>query len=95
VHGGDHIARHPESIKQATVADTILLSKSDIVDCARLDALAAQMAAINPGARQLRVARGDVRASELLGHAGFDVANPATNRGYSTTGLRNRCACLG
>jgi G3E family GTPase len=92
VHGGDHIARHPESIKQATVADTILLSKSDIVDCARLDALAAQMAAINPGARQLRVARGDVRASELLGHAGFDVANRSdsargwlNDRSYSAT----------
>ena len=75
VHGGDHLARHPESIKQAAVADTIILSKTDIADCAQLDALAAQLAVVNPGARQLRVARGDVRAPELLDHAGFDVAN--------------------
>jgi len=74
VHGGDHLARHPESIKQAAVADTAILSKSDIADCAQLDALAAQIAAINPGARQLRVARGDVQAADVLDHAGFDVA---------------------
>jgi len=73
VHGGDHFARHPESIKQAAVADTVILSKSDIADCADLDALAGQVAAINPGARQLRVARGDVCAAEILSHAGFDV----------------------
>lgn len=75
VHGGNHLVRHPESIKQAAVADTVILSKSDIADCARLDALARQIAAINPGARQLRVARGDVCAAEILNHAGFDVTN--------------------
>ena len=74
IHGGDHLVRHPESIKQAAVADTIILSKSDIADCARLNALAREIAAINPGARQLRVARGDVCAAEILDHAGFDVA---------------------
>ena len=74
IHGGDHLVRHPESIKQAAVADTIILSKSDIADCARLNALAREIAAINPGARQLRVARGDVCAAEILNHAGFDVA---------------------
>ncbi len=75
VHGSDHIVRHPESIKQAAVADTIILGKSDIADCVQLDALAAQIAAINPGGRQLRVARGDVRAQDLFDHAGFDIAN--------------------
>lgn len=74
VHGGDHLVRYPEPIKQAAVADTIVLSKSDIADCAQLDALAAQIAAINPGARQLRVARGEVQAAEIHDRAGFDVA---------------------
>jgi G3E family GTPase len=92
VHGGDHLVRHPESIKQATVADTIILSKSDIADCARLDALAQQIAAINPGARQLRVARGDVHAAEVLNPAGFDIACRSdaarswlNDRSYATT----------
>ena len=35
VHGGDHLVRYPEPIKQAAVADTIILSKSDIADCAQ------------------------------------------------------------
>ncbi len=74
VHGAEHLARHPESVKQAAVADTIVVSKTDIADAAALDALAARLSAINPGARQLRVAHGVVDAAEILDHAGFDVA---------------------
>jgi G3E family GTPase len=74
VHGVDHLARHPESVKQAAVADTIVVSKTDLADCAALDALAARLAAINPGARQLRVAHGAVHATEILDHAGFDLS---------------------
>jgi G3E family GTPase len=85
VHGSDHLARHSESIKQAAVADTIILSKGDVADCAQLDALAMQLDAINPGARQLRAAHGDVRATEILGHAGFDV----TGRSDATRGWLN------
>lgn len=83
LHGGDHLLRHAESVKQAAVADTIIASKTDLADCAQLDALAARLAAINPGARQLRVTRGEVSASEILDHAGFDVAGrSATARGW-------------
>ena len=74
LHGGDYLLRYEESVKQAAVADTIIVSKTDLADCARLDALAARLAAINPGARQLRVAHGDVRSSDILDHAGFGVA---------------------
>jgi G3E family GTPase len=74
LHGGEHLVRHEESVKQTAVADTIVVSKMDLADCTCLDALAARLAAINPGARQLRVAHGDVRPSDILDHAGFDVA---------------------
>ena len=74
VLGADHLARHPESVKQAAVADTIVISKTDLADCTSLDALAARLSSVNPGARQLRVAHGDVRAAEILDHAGFDLA---------------------
>jgi G3E family GTPase len=74
LHGSEHLLRHDESVKQVAVADTIILSKTDLAGCRCLDALAARLAAINPGAQQLRVAHGDVRSSEILGHAGFDVA---------------------
>ncbi len=74
VHGADHLARYRESVKQAAVADTIVISKCDIADCAGLDALAARLSAINPGARQLRVAHGEVHPGEILDRAGFDLA---------------------
>ncbi len=74
VHGADHLAHHQESVKQAAIANTIVISKSDVADCAGLDALAARLSAINPGARQLRVAHGEMHPGEILDHAGFDLA---------------------
>jgi G3E family GTPase len=74
VHGAEHLARHPESVKQAAVADTVVISKIDVAGCAALDALAARLSAINPGARQLRVAHGEVQAAEIIEHAGFSLA---------------------
>ena len=73
VHGAEHLAHHADSVKQAAVADTIVISKGDIAEGAALDALAARLAAINPGARQLRVAHGEVEPGAVLA-AGFDLA---------------------
>jgi len=88
VHGEGHLTAHPESVKQAAVADTIVISKTDLADCAGLDTLAAHLTAINPGARQLRVAHGAVHAAEILDHAGFDLAGRSeAARGW----LNDRC----
>lgn len=73
VHGAGHLSVHPESVKQAAVADTLVLSKSDLAEESDLDALAADLAAINPGARQFRVANGEIDPSRLLDCAGFNV----------------------
>jgi G3E family GTPase len=73
VHGAGHLAAHPESVKQAAVADTLVLSKNDVADAGALDALAAELAAINPGARQFRVANGAIAPAQLLDQGGFDV----------------------
>jgi G3E family GTPase len=83
VHGADHLAHHPESIKQAAVADTIVISKTDLVDSDRLDELGARLAAINPGARQFRVAHGDIHPEQILDYAGFDLTERSdTARGW-------------
>jgi G3E family GTPase len=74
VHGAGHLTQHPESIKQAAVADTIVISKTDLANCSALDELCARLAAINPGARQMRVAHGEVRPEQILDYAGFDLA---------------------
>lgn len=75
VHGGGHLAAQRESVKQAAVADTIVISKTDIADIGRLDELAARLTAINPGARQFRVANGDIHPVQILEHSAFDVAD--------------------
>ena len=83
VHGIGQLARHTESIKQAAVADTIVISKADIADSAAVETLAAELAGINPGARQLRIAHGDVDPKQILDQAGFDVsARSAAARGW-------------
>ena len=83
VHGIGQLARHPESIKQAAVADTIVISKTDVADNTTLETLGAELAAINPGARQLRVAHGNVDPEQILAQAGFDVsARSAAARGW-------------
>ena len=74
VHGAEHLTRGHESVKQAAVADTIVISKSDLADATQLEALSAELTAINPGARQLQVVQGDVSAAQILDGAGFDVA---------------------
>ena len=83
VHGSDHLARYGESVKQAAVADTIVISKTDLADDVTLDVLAGRLSAINPGARQLRVAQGDLRPDEILDAPGFDLGDRSeTARGW-------------
>ena len=74
IHGSQHLACQHESVKQAAVADTIVISKTDLVDCATLDALAGRLAGINPAARQLRAANGELRPQEILDGAGYQPA---------------------
>jgi G3E family GTPase len=74
VHGAEHLSRHQESVKQAAVADTIVISKTDLADFSALDALGTHLTLINPGARQLRVAHGDLHPAEILEAAGFDLS---------------------
>jgi G3E family GTPase len=73
IHGADQLARHAEAVKQAAVADTIVISKTDVAGAEELDALAERLAGINPGARQLRAARGEL-APALILDGGFDLA---------------------
>src|SRR5262249_15674543 len=63
-----------ESVKQAAVADRIVLSKTDLVDTAgrreAKDRLLARLRALNPGAPILDAAAGEATAARLL-HCGL------------------------
>jgi len=64
-----------ESVKQAAVADRLLITKSDLVDAATLTALAARLRALNPAAPVHRITQGQIGADQLF-NAG--LYNPQT-----------------
>lgn len=66
VHGMDELDRHPEAVKQAAVADRLVITKADLASAGALDALEARLAALNPGAPRIRSARGDADPEKLL-----------------------------
>jgi G3E family GTPase len=67
--GGATLDAHPQSVKQAALADRIVLTKTDLADSR---ALAERLRRINPSAPQLVAHHGAVDASRLFGGARYD-----------------------
>jgi G3E family GTPase len=65
-HGMASLDRHPEAVKQAAVADRLVITKVDLAQPRELEALEARLAALNPGAPRLRSAHGDADPERLL-----------------------------
>jgi G3E family GTPase len=75
VNGEATLDAHMEAVKQAAVADRLILSKTDLVtDAAKLDALTARLRALNPAARILDAAKGEATPANLLGCGLYDPA---------------------
>jgi G3E family GTPase len=71
VNGLDSLDRHVEALKQAAVADRLLISKTDLADPAPL---IARLRAVNPGAPVITVAQGKLDPAEILNLGAFDPA---------------------
>jgi G3E family GTPase len=65
-HGMATLDSHPESVKQAAIADRIVITKTDRAGPAKVNAMQERLAALAPGARILRAARGDIDAALLF-----------------------------
>lgn len=65
-NGDATLDEHVEAVKQAAMADRLLLTKTDLVDAAVLERLAGRLHAINPAAELIRVSHGDLAASRIL-----------------------------
>jgi G3E family GTPase len=63
--GGATLDAHPQSVRQAALADCIVLTKTDLADPAA-SGLAERVRGINPSARQLIARHGVVDASRLF-----------------------------
>jgi G3E family GTPase len=64
--GWEQLDDHPQAVKQAAVADRIVITKADLATPQALDALEARLHALNPGAPRLRSVRGDADPERLL-----------------------------
>jgi G3E family GTPase len=85
--GGATLDAHPQSVKQAALADRIVLTKTDLADSR---ALAERLRRLNPGAPQLTALHGAVDASLLFGGSGYD--RPLPDHGpHSESGTNSFC----
>ncbi|HWA51404.1 MAG TPA: GTP-binding protein [Dongiaceae bacterium] len=74
VNAQDQLDRQFESVKQAAVADRIVLTKSDLASADEIAALEARLRRLNPAAPILRVSHGQVAAEQLLDAGLFNPA---------------------
>jgi G3E family GTPase len=72
VNGTATLDAQGESVKQAAVADRIVITKADLAGPEALAALARRLAALNPGARQVVATMGALDPSEILNAGLFD-----------------------
>lgn len=66
VNGQSQLDHNPESVKQATVADCLLITKTDLAAKEDISPLRQRLARINPGARVLEVVRGTIDPDHLF-----------------------------
>jgi G3E family GTPase len=74
VNGASQLDAQFESVKQAAVADRLLLTKCDIATPEAIAALKERLKSLNPGAPLFEVSHGDVAPARLFGAGLYDPA---------------------
>jgi G3E family GTPase len=69
VNGCGQLDECPESVKQAAIADCVLVSKTDLATAGEVARLRARLARINPGAAIHEAVRGDIAPERVFGAA--------------------------
>jgi G3E family GTPase len=72
-NGAATLDAQPEAVKQAAVADRIVVTKTDLASAQQITSLEDRLRAMNPGATLLRAARGELAAEALLDIGPFNV----------------------
>jgi G3E family GTPase len=75
VNGEATLDAHVEAVKQAAVADRLVLTKTDLADPAAIESLKARLHALDPAAPILDAARGEATPAKLLGCGLYDPNN--------------------
>lgn len=79
VNGLRQLKSHPESVKQATVADRIVVTKIDIAPEREVRRLKSKLKHLNPTARFVESLIGEVNVADLLSDDIYDVKSKSKN----------------
>ncbi|WP_142846892.1 GTP-binding protein [Telmatospirillum sp. J64-1] len=92
VNGSRQLDCHPESVKQAAVADRLVLTKADIADPVAVEVLRARLQELNPGAPVIVAANGEVDPSVILDAGLFNARSkiPDVERWLNEEAYRDR-----
>ncbi len=71
-NGSNTLDNHFESVKQATVADRLLMTKTDVADPKAAEALTQRLKGLNPAAPVLPVSQGEIEAAALFNAGLYD-----------------------
>jgi G3E family GTPase len=72
VNGARQLDEHEEALRQAAVADRLLISKTDLADADASARLRARLEGLNPGAQLYEVVQGDIDPALLFDSGPFD-----------------------
>ena len=72
VNGEATLDAHEEAVKQAAVADRIVLTKTDLAGLPQCERITARLRAVNPAASVLLAAKGEATPAALLGSGLYD-----------------------
>lgn len=72
INGNSALDAHPEAVKQAALADRIVLTKTDIASPGQRDALLPRLRTLNPAAPVLDAAKGEATADRLMNCGLYD-----------------------
>ena len=72
VHGLRQLDEHAEAVKQAALADRLLMTKADLAEPQTIEELKRRLLALNPGAAWHPVSHGEIAPDTLFGAALFD-----------------------
>lgn len=89
VNGGATLDRHAEAVKQAAVADRLVITKADLAQAEAIAALKARLAALNPTALQLGAATADVDQLFNIGLYDPDQKIPDVRRWLNAEALND------
>ncbi|MXN64839.1 GTP-binding protein [Stappia sp. GBMRC 2046] len=76
INGNATLDAHEEALRQAAVADRIVLTKTDLIESdaqrSEFDGFLVRLATLNPGAKRLEASAGEAVAANLLGTGLYD-----------------------